>query len=245
MTDKNREFWEDGSSYGEYVLDELNDERKGLWKRRIAESTGFGKNLRVLDIGCGPGFFSCILSEEGHRVTGIDRSADMLKIAGQNAVRLGVSPEFRMMDANDLEFDDNEFDLIISRNVTWTLRQPERVYKNFYNKLKKDGILLIYDANWHLPFYDEKMMAEVRANEKKCRDTFGIDFQVYDDDRAIFDDLPLSNVLRPQWDINVLEKLGFAEISADLNAGDGLYKDWEKVIYAATPLFEIKAVKPI
>ena len=76
MTDKNKEFWEDGSFYGEYVSEELNDERKNLWKERIRKRLKGSGSLRVLDIGCGPGFFSCILSEEGHRVTGIDLASN-------------------------------------------------------------------------------------------------------------------------------------------------------------------------
>ena len=131
MTDKNKEFWEDGSFYGEYVSEELNDERKNLWKERIRKRLKGSGSLRVLDIGCGPGFFSCILSEEGHRVTGIDRSADMLRYAAINADRLGVKPEFKIMDAGALEFEDDEFDLIISRNVTWTFREPEKTYRGF------------------------------------------------------------------------------------------------------------------
>ncbi len=77
----------------------------------------------------------------------------MLKYAKGNTDRLGASPEFRIMDAALLDFNDNEFDLIISRNVKWTFREPEKIYRGFYNKLKIGGQLLIYDANWHLPFY--------------------------------------------------------------------------------------------
>ncbi len=61
MVDKNKEFWEDGSFYGEYVLEELNDERKDLWKKHIEKKLYSADRLKILDVGCGPGFFSCIL----------------------------------------------------------------------------------------------------------------------------------------------------------------------------------------
>ena len=35
MNDKNREFWEDGADYENYVYSELNDDRKQKWKKRI------------------------------------------------------------------------------------------------------------------------------------------------------------------------------------------------------------------
>ncbi len=243
MADKNKDYWEDGSFYGEYVSEELNDERKELWKSHIGKRLYKSGPLRVLDIGCGPGFFSCILSEEGHRVTGIDRSADMLKYAALNAEKLNVAPEFRIMDAAELDFSDNEFDLIISRNVTWTFREPEKIYRGFYDKLKSGGQLLIYDANWHLPFYNEDMMKAVRENERKYFELYGNEFKVYADDVEIFNDLPLSDTLRPEWDIKVLKDIGFKNIETDKNAGDSLYKDWEKLLYSVTPLFEISAIK--
>ena len=46
--------------------------------------------MKILDVGCGSGFFSCILSEEGHQVIGIDRLTDMLKYAQLNAEKLKV-----------------------------------------------------------------------------------------------------------------------------------------------------------
>ncbi|SPB15985.1 methyltransferase type 12 [Caballeronia novacaledonica] len=42
----------------------------------LAESAG-----HVVDLGCGTGLFACELAKRGHRVTGIDPSAEMLRIA--------------------------------------------------------------------------------------------------------------------------------------------------------------------
>ncbi len=243
MSDKNKDFWENGSSYDEYVSEELKDFRKEAWKKQIRIHLPLGKHLTVLDVGCGPGFFACILSEEGYNVTGIDRSADMLNYADMNTKVLGLSPKFIQMDANNLEFDDNTFDLIISRNVTWTFDEPIRAYKQFYRKLKTGGRLLIYDANWHIPFYYPDMLEKVRENEKRYYERFGEEFKVYDDDKGIFENLPLSNTWRPEWDINALAEIGFKDIHADKNIGGKLYTDWELELYSVTPLFEISALK--
>ena len=52
----------------------------------------------------------------------------MLGHAAENARRLGVSPDFLKMDIGNLEFADDTFDVIVTRNVTWTLEHPEMVY---------------------------------------------------------------------------------------------------------------------
>ena len=242
MNDRNREYWENGADYEEYVRNELKDSRKLKWTERIKSNLPL-KSLKILDAGCGPGFFSCILSEEGHDVTGIDRSEDMLKYARENAEELKVSPEFLCMDINNLNFSDNTFDAIISRNVTWTLDDPETIYKEFYRKLKHGGVLIIYDANWHIPFYCPDMLERVKENEKWYYETFGKEFKVYDDDTSIFENLPLSNTVRPEWDVDALKKAGFHDVRIDRNAGEYLYSDWELKLYSETPLFEICAVK--
>lgn len=240
---ENRLFWEDGKDYNDYVLEELADRRKDAWKRQINQHLPQDKGLRILDVGCGPGFFSCILAEEGHQTVGIDRSADMLRHALANADRLKVHPAFLQMDAKELSFADNSFDVIISRNVTWTFEEPERVYAEFYRTLAPKGTLLIYDANWHIPFYHPELMEQVRENENWYRESFGHDFRIYDENTAIFEGLPLSDAIRPEWDKKALLKQGFQAVRTDLKAGDAVYLDWEKKLYSATPLFEISAKK--
>ena len=86
-------------------------------------------------------------------------------------------------------------------------------------------------------------MERVRENERKYYEAFGEEFKVYDDDTSIFENLPLSNIVRPKWDIKVLKEIGFKNIETDLNVGKELYSDWELELYSETPLFEICAVK--
>lgn len=238
MNEQNRKFWEDGTDYNIYVKSELADQRHELWKERISNFLT-EKPVRCLDVGCGPGFISCILAECGHLVTGIDRSADMLKHAKENASYLINQPQFLQMDVNELDFPDNSFDLIISRNVTWTLDDPEHVYGLFYRKLRRGGQMVIYDANWHVPYYHPELLQKVRDNERWYFETFGEEFLVCNEDRSIFEGLPLSDVNRPAWDKEILEKIGFTDYRENLDAGRDLYQPWEYRLYSATPMFEI------
>ena len=188
-------------------------------------------------------FLSCILSEEGHNVTGIDASDGMLACARENAAKLGVSPTFMKMDLNEMTFEDDSFDAIVLRNVSWTLEHPERVYTEFKRLLRPEGILLIYDANWHMHWFDEELMKQVREREKRHFEKYGTNEHVSGGDMEYFRTAPLTHTYRPQWDEKTLENLGM-EVTITEDIGRFVYEQWEKELYAGSPLFEICAVKP-
>ena len=47
--------------------------------------------------------------------------------------------------------------------------------------------------------------------------------------------------MRPDYDIGVLQAVGFREIQTDRNIIEQLWDDKEKLIYGSTPMFEIAA----
>ena len=61
----------------------------------------------------------------GHQVTGIDLTPAMLEEASTMAASLELDIDFRQMDAQQLEFENETFDVVLSRNLTWTLPEPE------------------------------------------------------------------------------------------------------------------------
>lgn len=188
-----REYWKTGENYKRYIKEELNSFRKQAWKDVITSHFNGKKSLEILDVGTGPGFFSCILSEEGHKLTGIDSSDGMLQHARENAEYLGVNPTFLKMDIEEMNFEDAQFDAVIMRNVSWTLLHPEKSYADFHRLLKKGGFLL---------------------------------------------SLPSTHVMRPDWDVPILEQLGF-DVTTKLDLGRIVYEQWEKELYSPCPLFEI------
>ena len=87
--------------YGRYIF----SRQKELILDLVAPRTG----ERVLGVDCGTGNYLQPFREKGCAVTGIDSSAEMLKIAGD---KLGAGTELIPCQADDLPFSDNEFDIV-------------------------------------------------------------------------------------------------------------------------------------
>ena len=100
----------------------------------------------------------------------------------------------------------------MSRNVTWTLQYPEKVYASFKRVLKPGGTLLIYDANWHAHLYDPELMKKVRAREETHFRKYGTREIVTEDNPEFLATCPMTRYQLPEWDEGVLTELGFKEI---------------------------------
>lgn len=118
---------------------ELENEISNRWLEVFHHYLPSDKVLKILDIGTGTGYFAILLSREGHSVTGIDLTKAMIEEAQITARDYQVSPTFIQMDAQSTSFDDNTFDVIVTRNLTWTLPDPQAAYTEWHRILKKGG----------------------------------------------------------------------------------------------------------
>ena len=59
---------------------------------------------------------------------------------------------------------------------------------------------------------------------------------------AIARKVPLSQTMRPQWDVSLLEKLGM-QVSVDTDIWRTVWTKAERINNASTPMFCIQAVK--
>ena len=245
----NREWSESSANYNRIILDELDSFRPAAWQRQILSHFPDDEHLNILDIGCGPGFFSIILSAKGHWVTGIDGAEGMLEKARANIAQTGSTATIMRMDANELDFPDEVFDLVISRNVTHAIPDHTKAYTEWRRVLKPGGKLLIYDANWHFIETVPAIRREYIEDWRKCVRTYGSDFNENTDPDAAphMDDTehghPLGDLMRPDYDVGILKATGFKDISYDRDITGDLWDDKEKTLYRVTPMFEICAVR--
>jgi SAM-dependent methyltransferase len=101
----------------------------------LVESANITKGMEVLDVGSGPGHICGALNELGCKATGIDFSAPMVKIASEKY----TDASFFQGNAEDLEFQNESFDSIISNFVVHHLARPEVAFKEIHRVLKKGG----------------------------------------------------------------------------------------------------------
>lgn len=201
-------------------------------------------DLRVLDVGTGPGFLAVLLAKLGARVTAVDYTEGMLEEAARNAEGLDV--RFHRMDAESLGFEDASFDVVVSRNVTWNLPRPLQAYREWTRVLRPNGLLLNFDANWYRYLYCKdaaRAHREDKANVRRAGvkdDTDGTDIPAME---SIARRAELSGRVRPAWDRAELEALGL-EVETDEDAWRHLWNEDERLNNASTPLFMVRAVKP-
>jgi ubiquinone/menaquinone biosynthesis C-methylase UbiE len=88
--------------------------------KEILARAGVAPRARVLDVGTGPGYLALAASRmvgtDGAAV-GIDASPEMIDRAKSRAARKGSSAEYLVATAEALPFDDETFDVVVSRLV--------------------------------------------------------------------------------------------------------------------------------
>ena len=104
---------------------------------------------KILDLACGEGTFAIALARRGFHLTGVDRSAQMLRHARERARRDDVMVTWRKKDMRSLSFAA-EFDLVTcwfdSLNYLLDVNDLCRTFAGVYRALKNGG-MFIFDMN--------------------------------------------------------------------------------------------------
>ena len=103
----------------------------------------------ILDLACGEGTFAVIMANRGCKVTGVDRSGQMLEFARQKATAANAEVEFIPGDITNLQFD-KQFDLVTcwfdSLNYLLTETDLQAAFSGAARALRKGG-LFVFDMN--------------------------------------------------------------------------------------------------
>lgn len=241
--EKLKRNWTNGANnYSNIVKEELAGPLRKEWTDIILENAPKRTGMDILDIGTGPGFFAIIMEQAGNHVTAVDCTEAMIEQAKKNAADEGVSPMFLVSDGQKLNFSDSSFDLIISRNVGWTLMDAESAYKEWRRLLKPDGRVILFDANWNYRYFNEERMEEYHRDLLNYERIFHKPAPTFTKEEEDYrKSMPMCQRKRPQWDLQAFAEAGYKKIYCDLDISKRIWDKERQVLNHSTPMFMIVA----
>jgi len=136
-------------------------------EKHILSFLPFIRGENVLDVGCGNGSTTGYLAENGDfSCIGIDDDKEEIALAK----KLFPGCDFRVMNCEELEFEDNYFNTIILRDVLHHLYEDadfEKVKKELQRVSANNGRLIILDPNIHFILKMMRLISSHRDAECK------------------------------------------------------------------------------
>ena len=112
----------------------------------LCESVNLRAGQKVLDIACGNGNTSLSAARRGCKVTGVDLTPELLQIARERATAERLSIDFQEGDAEELNFDDEAFDCVLSTFGIMFVPNRDKATDELLRILKPGGRIGL--ANW-------------------------------------------------------------------------------------------------
>lgn len=191
------------------------------------------KNVKtILDLGCGTGGHAVVLAKRGYKVTGVDRSEEMLKVARRKSKHLGLKINFHRSSIQDLKLNE-KFDAVISMFAVISYQTDNKdlamACKNAKQHLKRGGVFIFDVWNGLAVMIDPpaEVGKEVRNGDERIlrftkpgidvlHHTVDVNFKVlkFKGEKVIFEteELHKMRFLYPQEIKYFLQVAGFSEI---------------------------------
>ncbi len=120
-----------------------------------------GKGSSILDVSCGTGLSSFLLSKRGFRVTGIDISPLFLQNrAGLTSQKL----EYGVADLLNLPFSSESFDAITSHEVIEHISDVKEALGEMSRVVKTRGVIILIAPNLLSPVYSVRALLGLFKN---------------------------------------------------------------------------------
>jgi arsenite methyltransferase len=119
-------------------------------RRHVREALAAQPGERILDVGCGPGFYARELLDEvgpGGAIVAVDASPDMLALARQRCAGHD-NVTFGEGNAAALPVDDAAFDAALCVQVMEYVPDPVGALREMHRALRPGGRVLVWDVDW-------------------------------------------------------------------------------------------------
>jgi SAM-dependent methyltransferase len=115
--------------------------------------------LRVLDVACGTGVVAITAARRGARATGLDLTPELLAVARDNARIAGVDVAWHEGDVENLLFDADAFDVVVSQFGHMFAPRPDVAIGQMLRVLKPGGTIAF--STWPPELYVGRLFALV------------------------------------------------------------------------------------
>jgi SAM-dependent methyltransferase len=153
LKERVRAFWQEhpcGTKFSDAELgtreffERVEAHRYGKeWHIPIAADFASTRGLKVLEIGCGLGTDGAQFARAGADYTGIDLTEASIGLARKRFELSGLKGEFRVADAEELDFADETFDLVYSHGVLHHTPDTEAAVREIHRVLKAGGRAMV------------------------------------------------------------------------------------------------------
>src|SRR5437762_2257815 len=156
LKERVRAFWQEhpcGSKFSDAEIgtreffDRVEQHRyEKEWHIPAAAGFASTRGLKVLEIGCGVGTDGLQFARSGATYTGVDLTEAAVDLARKNFESAEMPGEFRVSDAENLDFADESFDIVYSHGVLHHTPDIAAAVREFHRVLKPGGraIVMLY-----------------------------------------------------------------------------------------------------
>lgn len=136
--------------------------------RFILKQLGDVRGKYLLDLGCGAGENSVYFAQLGASCVATDYSPGMVDVAVKLAERNGVQVEGKVINAMEIDFPDNTFDVIYASNLLHHIPDPKLVLQEMHRVLKPGGKACFWDPLRHNPIINvyRRIATKVRTEDE-------------------------------------------------------------------------------
>jgi 2-polyprenyl-3-methyl-5-hydroxy-6-metoxy-1,4-benzoquinol methylase len=106
------------------------------------------RGLEVLDYGCGHGQLGIYLALLGAKVSGFDLSSKGIEVANWATSKYGLDCSFKAMDAEELDYPGDSFDLVVGFGVLHHVIKYPRSRFHLERVLKPKGRAIFHETLW-------------------------------------------------------------------------------------------------
>jgi arsenite methyltransferase len=110
-----------------------------------------GAGEKLIELGCGPGFYSCGLAQRFPQISviGVDRSPSQLSWAREKRNALGLKNcRFQSDNVLELSHPDDSFDVLVASRLFTVLPNRRRAVAEMYRVLRPGGRCFVAEPRW-------------------------------------------------------------------------------------------------